>query len=222
MSVNLKSLLSANTLSDEFTRLRRELEAREPRPRHIVVFGASGKEGASTVAAHLAMAFASGQATSGGRVLLVQANLHKRAQRNDSGLPFEGPGLWGWDMSSALPSQPFSRQPALHLLGPGNPPSDRMGLASASDRLLAALTQADREDYAYTIWDVPALLQHAEGIDLIAASDGGLAVIEMDETRVGALEYLRGVLDRRNARLLGAVLNRCGRYWPRSTRRLAA
>ncbi|MBL0718613.1 hypothetical protein JI742_01805 [Piscinibacter sp. Jin2] len=220
MSVNLKSLLSSHTLGDEFTRLRRELEAREPRPRHIVVFGASGKEGASTVAAHLALAFAGGQ-PAGGRVLLVQANLHKRVLRDESGLPFEGPGLWGWDMNSPLPSQPFARQPALHLLGPGSPPKDRMGLASASDRLLAALAQADREDYAYTIWDVPALLQHAEGIDLIAASDGGLAVIEMDETRVGALEYLRGVLDRRHARLLGAVLNRCGRYWPRSTRRLA-
>lgn len=211
-------LLSSQALADEFTRLRRELEAREPRPAHVAVLGADPGGGVSTVAAQLALSLAVGGEP--GSVLLVDAHLRGGAGHEPSPLAGTGPGLWQWDLRSALPAQPLERQPALHVLGSGSAPADRLGLAPVSERLLAALHQA-RERYHWSVWDLPPVLEHGDGLDLAAACDGALIVIEMDQTRVDALRYLRQALERRHATVVGSVLNRCGRWWPRSTRRLA-
>ncbi len=220
-------LLASQALADEFMRLRHDLEARVPAPRHVVVLGMDGGEGTSTVAAQLALAFAVGRNAAEGRpVLLVDADLRSArptghplatlATRSD---PAPGGNLWQWDLDSPLPATPLTAQPAVHWLPAGQPPADRLGLAPVSARLVAAMARA-RQDYAVSVWDLPPVRVHGDGLDLAAVADGALVVIEMDETRVDALRYLRQALERRRVTLLGSVLNRCGRWWPPGSRRL--
>src|SRR5690606_41417070 len=62
----------------------------------------------------------------------------------------------------------------------------------------------------------PPLTRWADGLALAAECDGALVVIEMDETRHDSLLFLRDALARNRTPILGSVLNRSGRYWPRS------
>lgn len=220
-------LLTSQALADEFMRLRHDLEARVPAPLHVVVLGMDGGEGTSTVAAQLALAFAVGRDPNDSRaVLLADADLrsarpsgHPLAALAARSAPAPSGGLWHWDLKSLLPATPLAAQPAVHWLPAGPPPADRLGLAPVSARLVAAMERA-RHDYAVSVWDLPPVRVHGDGLDLAAVADGALVVIEMDETRVDALRYLRQALERRRVTLLGSVLNRCGRWWPPGSRRL--
>lgn len=217
--MNRTELLQTHALADEFTRLRRELEARSPAPRHIVVLSANSGAGVSTVAAQLALALGQGQTN--GHVLLVDAHLRGGVDHQPTPLTPSGSGLWDWDLQSELQSSPLTGQPGVHVLGAGQAPVDRQSAAPVQGRLLAALAQV-RQRHVWSVWDLPPVLTHGDGLDLAAAADGALIVVEMDQTRLDALRYVRLAMERRHATVLGVVLNRCGRWWPRSKRRQAS
>ena len=68
-------VLMSSALSEEFVRLRSTLLSMDPVPRSVAVLGASGQEGASLVAARLALSFAS--VKSMGKVLLAEGNVRQ-------------------------------------------------------------------------------------------------------------------------------------------------
>lgn len=214
--MTLRSLLTSGQLADEFARLRSDLAALRPAPRHIVVLGASGGEGVTTVAAHLAVALAA--VAEPNRVLLAEGNVHRSALAKELGLQ-SGNGLLDWDLKAPLPTQPCPGAERLRVLAAGTG-AKRLGGPSNQERLLAAVAKA-RDEYDCVIWDAPAVTSHADGLTLAGACDGALVVVEMDQSRVDGLAYVRDSLERNHARLLGSVLNRTGRYWPRPGRAAA-
>ena len=202
--MNLQALLKAPALAEEFERLRLDLGAR-----YVAVAGAQGGEGVTTVAARLACALAPH-----GRVLLAEGNVRRPALARELGL--NGPGLLDWDLQGALPTQslPGFAQLAVLTAGMASPRADAPTLP---ERLAAAAKRA-REEHDFVVWDTPAASRFPDLLAISAHCDGVLVVVEMDRSRVDGLQFLRNTLDRAQVRILGSVLNRSGRYWPRTSR----
>lgn len=202
-------VLMSSALTEEFVRLRGTLLAMDPVPRSVAVIGVSGGEGASVVAARLAFSLAA--AKSLGRVLLAEGNVRQPSLAQTLGLPAHA-GLLDWDGSAALPVQEITRPQSLSVMVAGHR-TDAMPLMAIDDHLHRAAQQA-RQQYDMVVWDAPAMTQWSDAVPLAAACDGVVVVIEMDETRVDALRFLRDTLARHRIPILGSVLNRSGRYWP--------
>lgn len=213
--MDLREQLNSRSLAEEFVRLRGELAALQPSPRHIVVLGPVGGEGVTSVAVRLAVALAT--AESPGRVLLAEGNARKPSLARALGTA-SVPGLLGWDQQAALPVQPFPGIEALSLMVVGQPEGRALGPEWGA--CLSAAARRARADFDQVVWDVPAITRWSDGLTLAAESDGALVVIEMDETRIDSLNFLRDALDRNRTPILGSVLNRSGRYWPRAPRSL--
>lgn len=213
--MELRDLLDSRLLAEEFVRLRGDLAALHPAPRHIVVIGAVGGEGVTSVATRLALALST-QHGSGG-VLLAEGNIHQPSLA-DALCAEASPGLAEWDPDEPLPVQPFPGAPALSLLTVGTAHERAHG--SAWSAHLTAAARRARTDFGHVVWDAPPLTRWADGLALAAECDGALVVIEMDETRHDSLLFLRDALARNRTPILGSVLNRSGRYWPRSPRSL--
>jgi Mrp family chromosome partitioning ATPase len=211
--LNLAAIVRGGAMADEFSRLRRDLAAMASNPRHLVVLGAAGREGVTTVAVNLALAMAGSRGNA--QVLLVDGNLRAPSLESALGLA-PGPGLRDWDLSSNLPVRSFEvGERSLHVLTAGGSAGSATNGVTIEKRLTAACLRV-RNDYPASVWDSPPVLRFSDGLDLAADCDGSLVVIEMDQTRAGGLQYIRSALDRRHAVLLGSVLNRSGRYWPRA------
>jgi len=202
--MKLLDLLRTPALNEEFERLRRDLAAR-----HIAVAGASGGEGVSSVAARLACGLADQ-----GQVLLAEGNVRRPSLARELGLA--GPGLLEWDQQAPLPVHSLPDFPGLAVLTAGRPGTP-IDAATLPARLTAAAQRA-RQDYGWVVWDTPPAARYPDLLALAAHCEGVLVVVEMDRSRIDSLQYLRDTLDRAQLRVLGSLLNRSGRYWPRAPR----
>lgn len=202
-------VLMSSALSEEFVRLRGTLLAMDPVPRSVAVIGVSGGEGASVVATRLAFSLAAAKSLGG--VLLAEGNVRQPSLAQTLGLEVQ-PGLLNWDGSGPLPVQEVTRPQALSVLVAGVRADGTPQMAL--DEHLHTAAQRARQDHGMVIWDAPAMTQWSDAVPLAAACDGVIVVIEMDETRVDALRFLRDTLARHRIPILGSVLNRSGRYWP--------
>ena len=201
--MKLSELLQSPALAEEFERLRRDLGVR-----HVAIAGAQGGEGVTTVATRLAFSLA-GQ----GRVLLAEGNLRRPALARE--LKLNGPGLLDWDLQGALPTQAVPALPQLAVLTAGSKPLSDLDAATLPARLSAAAQRA-RQEFDYVVWDTPAANRYPDLQAVAAHCDGVLVVVETDRSRVDSLQFLRETMDRAQVRILGSLLNRSGRYWPRA------
>lgn len=204
--MRLEQLLRSPALAEEFERLRVGLAAR-----HVMVVAAQGGEGVTTVAALLASSLASQ-----GPVLLAEGNLRKPALARELGL--DGPGLLDWDLQGPLPTQAWPGCPQLQVLTAGRAGSETVPLATR----LAAAAERARRDHAHVVWDTPPAARFPDLQALAAHNDGAVVVAEVDRSRIDSLQFLRDALQRARLPILGSVLNRSGRYWPRQPRTPAA
>lgn len=211
--MELRQLLESRSLAEEFVRLRGDLASLQPAPRHIVVLGPVGGEGVTSVATRLAVALST--TLSPGRVLLAEGNTYQPSLAQALGLG-ASTGLLDWDQTSALPVQPFPGVDALSIMVAGQAKAKSTGPDWGTH--LSAAARRARTDFDHVVWDAPAATRWADGLTLAAESDGVVVVIEMDATRTDSLSFLRAALDRNRTPILGSVLNRTGRYWPRSAR----
>lgn len=202
-------VLMSSALAEEFVRLRGTLLAMEPMPRSVAVIGVSGGEGASVVAARLAFSLAAVRSL--GKVLLAEGNVRQPSLAKTLGLA-DHPGLLNWDGSGPLPTQELTRPQSLTVMVAGC--RAETAPLTALDEHLHTAAQRARQDHDMVVWDAPAMTQWSDAVPLAAACDGVVVVIEMDETRVDALRFLRDTLARHRIPILGSVLNRSGRYWP--------
>lgn len=203
-------VLMSSALTEEFVRLRSTLLSMDPMPRSVAVLGASGQEGASMVAARLAFSLAAVKSV--GKVLLAEGNVRQPSLAQVLGCPAR-PGLLDWDMASDLPLLEVSRPQALSVMVAGQ--GDGLSSSTAVDDRLHKAAEQARANFDMVIWDAPAMTRWSDAVALAGACDGVIVVIEMDETRVDALRFLRDTLARHRIPILGSVLNRAGRYWPR-------
>ncbi len=148
-----------------------------------------------------------------GQVLLAEGNLRKPTLAAELGINGDI-GLNQWDQIGRLPTIQAAGLSHLSVMVAGERPDafDSFGL---STRLTAAADRA-RAQFDYVVWDSPPLDAYPDALSLASRSDGVLVVVEMDETELDDLYFMREHLDNSRIRVIGSVLNRAGRYWPRN------
>ena len=198
--MKLLDLLHTPALHEEFERLRGSVHAR-----HVLVTAAGAAQGVSSVAALLARSLAGADS-----VLLAEGNLRHPCLAGE--LQLDGPGLLDWDSLGPLPTQRLAEWPELHILTAGH---GKLPSAAGLTTLLDAAARRARQQFERCVWDSPAASLYPDLQALAAHCDGALVVAEMDRARIDGLLFLRDTLQRARLPILGSVLNRSGRYWPR-------
>jgi polysaccharide biosynthesis transport protein len=173
------------------------------RPKVLLITSAVPNEGKSTVASNLARVMAMGSS----RVLLIDGDLRKGHLHESLGLQSK-PGL------SNLLSQPEN---AAQFIQPTNLPNlmfmargDVSGnpgdlfLSPEFDRLLARL----REEYDYILIDSSPVFASDDATTLAPKMDGTLFVVRSRFSRARTVNQALELLNQRQVRLLGMVLNR--------------
>ncbi len=169
----------------------------------LVVTSAGPEEGKSTTLANLAVTMAQ----AGKQVILVDCDLRKPSQhlifglRNDRGLT----SMMVPDASLANPPLQDTPQDGLRLLtaGPLPPnPSEMLGSKRMEEIIKAVSARAD-----LVIFDAPPIIAVTDAAVLAAKVDGVLLVVNAGGTKRDHLQKAHALLNKVNARLIGAVLN---------------
>lgn len=173
-----------------------------PERKVLAVVSVSPREGRTFVAANLAVVFAQ----MGEKTLLVDADLRQPRQHRLFG--HSGPGL-----AQALSGRPgielaerVSYFDNLSLLPAGATPPNPLELLSRPEfpKLLAEA----RKRFTIVIVDTPASLRCSDARLIAARSDGVLAVVRRDQTRMADLEALCRAASASGVHIAGAVFNR--------------
>jgi capsular exopolysaccharide synthesis family protein len=200
-------------VAEEYRRLLTSLRTSAPSARSLLVASCAEGEGATTVAVSLARVFAENPQS---RVLLVDAHVRKPSLHRWFDLDL-APGL----LESTQQSSPTYREsitvPNLWVLTAGAMGERPLSSIQLSE-VLEHVAKRSREDFDVTLWDSAPISHYPDGNHLARLVDGVLVVVQPDKTRLDALAFLRDELGRSGATVLGAVLNRNGRFYPRTLR----
>jgi len=174
----------------------------EGRLRSIVLTSAAPSEGKTTIAAHLAIAYAD----RGKRTLLVDGDLRRPSLHTKFGLnPQVG-------FSNVLTGELLWQDVVLPVAGRPNLTILPAGLGShrAADLIgprLASLLDEFGKEFDLVILDSPPLLGFAECLQMATAADGVLIISRAGETRRKAVAEVIAALSRLRANIVGVVLN---------------
>jgi Mrp family chromosome partitioning ATPase len=199
-------------VAEEFRRLSGELQVGSPLIKSVLVTAAVGGEGTTTIAMHLAAALAEDRSL---RVLLVDANLRSPAVHQRLGLEL-APGLGVWDGTGAAPWQ-VTDVPGLQVLTAGVRSEDGIfgdGLVPT----LGLLAKQVKDQFDFIVWDSPPVVRYPDAPLISTLVDGVLVVVEADRTSADTLTVASEQLARVGAKILGGVMNRRGRFFPRALR----
>jgi capsular exopolysaccharide synthesis family protein len=206
VSRDMVTLLEPQSLAAESFRTLRSsvlLSSVDREPRVILVTSGLAAEGKSTCAANLAISFANRPA----KVLLVDADLRKGVAHlkfrisNRSGLSTYLTRESGENSFST----PIKDIPGLSVL-PRGPIAPNPGEMLASSTMAEAIKRW-RKEWDYIILDTSPLLAVADTLNLIPEVDGTLLVVRSGVTRRKALQKVREMLRRVDARVLGTIVN---------------
>jgi capsular exopolysaccharide synthesis family protein len=170
----------------------------------VGILGSDLGEGASTVAAGLAVRLARG---GNGPVLLVDASLHGGAVHRAFGLA-ASPGLGDLLLGTALDEDVIARSGISELdILPAGEAEPGVPLAHKIEELGRLITLW-RERYRFVVLDLPPV-GHTPAAARAAASLGGIVlVVEAGRSRLEAFARTRDLLVKSGGRILGVVLNK--------------
>lgn len=171
--------------------------------RSILVTSANPSEGKSTVASHLAVAFA----RSGANVLVIDADMHNPTQHelfgigNDNGLAEHLSSVG----NAEIITEQASGEGLVSVIpagSSGSPPAELLRSVPAQEFI-------EKLSYAYDllIIDSPPLRPVADTLPLVRIADATLLVSMRGQTNAAELDQAMELLARAQARPLGAVLN---------------
>lgn len=170
----------------------------------VGVVGAQPDVGASTVARNLALA---GAETAGAKpVLLVDAHLARPSQTDFlAGVRLDLPGLSEVMLGRALADEVVQPTvyPGLSLVTCGD---TRLRPGVDRDRFAAALARW-RERCCWIVVDMPPALEAGPALTLLSLLDEVILVVESGRTSSDHAQHARILMERSQARLLGAVMN---------------
>ena len=168
----------------------------------LVVTSAAPDEGKSTTLANLAVTLAQ----AGRRTICVDADLRRPSLHRLFGLPNTS-GLTTMMLDdAALASPPLQAGPSpnLRILTSGPLPPNPAELLAA--RRVDDVLERLRADSDTVLFDAPPLIAVADAAVLAARVDGVILVVQAEKSRREHVQRAKTMLDRVNARLIGAVL----------------
>ncbi len=193
------------------------LHNHNPAPRTVLVSGSISGEGATTVAANLAMHVAM---NSPGGVLLVDGDAKHPGVFNffdieDPGGHGDPGGLTGFlsgerTLESAVQSTDI---PNLFLLGKGREEFhiSPNGMEEKVDHLL----DEARKTYDFIFFDSPPILEHPATAAISGRFDGALLIVQADRTIMSDVEKAFHEITGLGGKVIGSILNRKRRYLPK-------
>lgn len=196
-------------VTDEVRRLCTDLRMRHPAAKRVMLVSAAGGEGTTTVASLYSVALAeNGDA----QVLLIDANTRSPGVHRRFDIPLE----------FGLRDCEASVNPVIHIRPSGWNQLSLVTAGSENRRSLHALQRSGRlhrlaaqlaADFEFVVWDAPPFNIYPDAGFLAPFIDGAVIVVEADRSRIEDLADLRRRLDYLEVPMLGAVLNRTGRYF---------
>ena len=201
--------------ADEVRRLCIDLRARHPAAKRVMLVSPVGGEGTTTIASLYGMALAE---AAGANVLLIDANIRSPGIHHRFGISLEL-GLRDCETSSnpVIQIRP-SGWHGLSLVTAGSENRRSLQALQRSGRLNALSAQL-AADFEFVVWDAPPFNFFPDAGFLSPFVDGAVVVVEADRTKIEDLVELRRRLDDLDVPVLGAVLNRTGRYFGAGRRR---
>jgi Mrp family chromosome partitioning ATPase len=171
--------------------------------------GPVGGEGITTVACLFGRELSEMR---GGSVVIVDANLRAPGVHRRFSIDLDN-GLRDWEPESAERTvHPSAERRQLSVMTAGSNNGRSLYTLQHSGRLDQLVAQL-RRDFSFVLWDTPPLNLYSDGKVLLPHVDGVLVVVEGDSTRLDALAKLYEELAGGSAPVLGAIINRSGRYY---------
>ena len=170
--------------------------------RSVVVTSAAPDEGKSTTLANLAVTLAQ----AGRRTICVDADLRRPSLHRLFGLPNTA-GLTTMMLDEAhLASPPLQAGPTpnLRILTSGPLPPNPAELLAA--RRVDDVLERLRADSDIVLFDAPPLIAVSDAAVLATRVDGVILVVQAEKSRREHVQRAKTMLERVNARLIGAVL----------------
>jgi len=169
----------------------------------MVLTSPGPEEGKSTTLANLAITIAQG----GKRVVLVDCDLRRPSQHTIFGIP-NGAGL-----TTMVREDRAMKEPPLQEVGvsnfwllPSGPlppnPSELLGSRRMEEIIATLLDRADM-----ILFDVPPIIAVTDAAVLASKVDGVVLVFKAGGTKRDHAQRAKALLEKVNARLIGAVLN---------------
>jgi capsular exopolysaccharide synthesis family protein len=171
----------------------------------IGVTSCSRLEGVSTVAANLASCLSE---SGGGSVLLVDANTHHPSIHRIFRTRLS-PGLVDLLATEAVSNGDGTivhRAVNLSVLTAGSANGTTPKIIN-SDNLIKYL-ESTRQDYRFTVVDIPALSEDTSAIRLAGSCDGVVLVVETQRLRWETIERTKQQLQQHDVNVLGVLLNK--------------
>lgn len=192
-------------ISEAYRTLRTNLEfsSLDKPLKTMVVTSAGPEEGKSTTLANLAVTLAQAEK----RVILVDCDLRRPSQHEIFGVA-NGIGLTSMVVDEeAFKNPPLQETPVPNLkLLPSGPlppnPSELLG-SRRMEEIIATL----RERADLVLFDAPPIIAVTDAAVLASKVDGVLLVINAGTTKRDHAQRAKALLEKVNARLVGAVLN---------------
>ncbi len=176
-------------------------------PKVIVVASAGMSEGKTVIASNLAATLAE----SGGKVILVDADMRHPSCHPHFGVPNDvglSTFLTGRGFEEVVHEVGAARL-AFIAAGPHPPnPAELIGSTRMAE-MIARL----REEYDFVVIDSPALLPVTDGVILSRYADGVVLVVRAQDTSRDMVLRARDLLRVANAHVLGAVMNNTDVGW---------
>ena len=193
-----------NPHSEQIRALRTELQLLNEPGRQascLAILSSQSGEGRSQLAAELAIAFSQ----LGRRTLLVDADLRNPSQH----LLFGADVQWGLAQSLAYGEPPHligvESLPFLTVLPSGPRVSNPLELISGGR--LESLILHSRHDYAFIVFDTPAVSQYADALTVAAISGRVLVLSRAQTTPYKEMKTMLRRLGPTQTRILGAVVS---------------
>ena len=191
--------------NEELLKLTHQLRTAGGESSALMLTGVEGNEGTTQVVAELGRTFANENA---GPVGVIDCNWRSPALHRQFGLELAG-GLLDAFSEDALPKKSPSGFDRLSVVTAGVAPGGDLAPSPAQLRHLPMLA---RRSFRLTLFDAPAVFRFHECALLAPLMDGVIVVVEADRTPLEAIARARAELERIGARIVGAVMNRSGRF----------